>query len=132
MNIKYKGTFEDHRECQQDSEYGTRSANGHEIIQELAFADNLGSIQVYHVLASEDHIPQIKEPYHLLYQTGAYTRHEVKNQETFGAYVLQYPAEHINGEHIKKHMRKRMGIVHEHIRNDLISLEVGSTRDVKP
>jgi len=25
-----------------------------------------------------------------------------------------------------------MGIVHEHIRNDLISLEVGSTRDVKP
>lgn len=81
----------------------------------------------------EDLHPQIKEPYHLLYQTGAYTRHEVKNQETFGApYVLQYPAEHINGEHIKKHMRKRMGIVHEHIRNDLISLEVGSTRDVKP
>ena len=29
-------------------------------------------------------------------------------------------------------MRERMGIVHEHIRNDLISLEVGSTREVKP
>ncbi len=81
MNIKYKGTFGKIIANANKIPNTARSANGHEIIQELAFVDNLGSIQVYHVLASEDHIPQIKEPYHFLYQTGAYTRHEVKNQE---------------------------------------------------
>ena len=72
------------------------------------------------------------QPNQFLRNTRPDTRHHVKDQEALRPPdILQHASEHIHTEHIEKHVRKRMGIMHEHISHKLERIEILHTRKVQ-
>ena len=60
-----------------------------------------------------------------LNQTGTQAAHDIIEQEATTATIrLHHPTEHPHGEYIKKDMRD--ATVHEHIRKELVEVEIGS------
>ena len=67
---------------------------------------------------------------HLLKQSGADAAHEVKQHETaLAEHLLYHAAEHPQREHVEQQMCQ--SAVHEHVREELVHLEVGRKEEVE-
>ena len=113
-----------HAESQQNSIDCTRGADSGPTIQIVAHG-NHGIADINRIVHSQA-LPQILYILHsFLNQTGTQAAHDIIKQEATTAPIrLHHPTEHPHGEHIKKDMRD--ATVHEHIRKELVEVEIGS------
>lgn len=110
---------EHHAECQQYAEYGTRSADGNDVVENepcLGPAD--------HRFGIGDGIVQGNVPRDFLYESGSDTGNHVENKETFSSpYRFEGTSEDENREHVEENMPEGIWVVHKHVGYHLCSVE---------
>ena len=122
------GIRKHHAESQQYAEYGARRSDGDDVVEHEARL-----LPTDYRFRMGNGIAQRKIPCKLLHQSGAYARRHVEKEKSLAApHRLDGTAEHIDREHIEKHVGERGRVVQEHIGYELRGIEAFSSYIVQP